>query len=126
MARTHGTRSAYNAGCRCDDCREATRVARARQRAAQSWGPSALVPGNTDTGVAPRPAPGVGVALVGLIALGSGGYALWHGATLEVPEDTDSEALGHSRRRWLFAGTVLVVTGILVLAWVASAGAEAS
>lgn len=26
MTRTHGTRSTYNAGCRCDDCTEATRV----------------------------------------------------------------------------------------------------
>ena len=34
MARTHGTRSAYNAGCRCDLCREAARLARARQREA--------------------------------------------------------------------------------------------
>ncbi len=35
MARTHGTRSAYNAGCRCDACREASRLARARQREAE-------------------------------------------------------------------------------------------
>ncbi len=28
---THGTRSAYNRGCRCDECREATRLARARR-----------------------------------------------------------------------------------------------
>lgn len=31
---THGTRSAYNHGCRCDACREASRLSRARQRAA--------------------------------------------------------------------------------------------
>lgn len=31
---THGTRSAYNQGCRCDECREAARLARARQRSA--------------------------------------------------------------------------------------------
>ena len=35
MARTHGTRSAYNAGCRCGACREASRLARARQRGAK-------------------------------------------------------------------------------------------
>ena len=29
---THGTRSAYNRGCRCEACREASRLARARQR----------------------------------------------------------------------------------------------
>jgi len=29
---THGTKSAYNRGCRCDACREASRQARARQR----------------------------------------------------------------------------------------------
>jgi hypothetical protein len=34
MTVTHGTRSAYNKGCRCEACREASRQARARQRAA--------------------------------------------------------------------------------------------
>ena len=34
MTVTHGTRSAYNRGCRCDYCRQASREARARQRAA--------------------------------------------------------------------------------------------
>jgi hypothetical protein len=34
MTVTHGTRSTYNKGCRCDACREASRLARARQRAA--------------------------------------------------------------------------------------------
>jgi hypothetical protein len=29
---THGTKSAYNRGCRCDACREASRLARSRQR----------------------------------------------------------------------------------------------
>ena len=29
---THGTKSAYNRGCRCDACREASRLARTRQR----------------------------------------------------------------------------------------------
>jgi len=33
MTVTHGTRSSYNRGCRCDACREASRLARARQRA---------------------------------------------------------------------------------------------
>ncbi|GEM_PF-4819088 len=29
---THGTKSSYNRGCRCDACKEASRLARARQR----------------------------------------------------------------------------------------------
>lgn len=37
MARTHGTRSSYNAGCRCAAYREASRLAHARQREADRW-----------------------------------------------------------------------------------------
>jgi hypothetical protein len=33
--RTHGTPSAYNAGCRCEDCKRATRDASRRYRAAK-------------------------------------------------------------------------------------------
>jgi hypothetical protein len=36
MTVTHGTRSTYNKGCRCDACREASRLTRARQRSAAS------------------------------------------------------------------------------------------
>ena len=32
MARTHGTRRAYNADCRCDACRKVLRLATARER----------------------------------------------------------------------------------------------
>lgn len=35
MARTCGTASTYNAGCRCDDCRRASREARRRIRRAK-------------------------------------------------------------------------------------------
>lgn len=36
MARTHGTRSCYNAGCRCEACQSAERERKRRQRAATS------------------------------------------------------------------------------------------
>jgi hypothetical protein len=39
-------------------------------------------------------------------------------------DHTDPEAHAHTRRRWLLAGTALVLTGILVLARAGSAGAE--
>jgi hypothetical protein len=44
MTVTHGTRSAYNRGCRCDACREASRLARAQQRAAAAERTSRTVP----------------------------------------------------------------------------------
>jgi hypothetical protein len=112
MARTHGTRSAYNAGCRCDACREATRVARARQRAGSGWEPSAAVPESADYDVAP---PGLGWALAGVVTVGAGGYALWHGATMDTQEDSDPEAVRRRRKRWLLAGGVLVVFGIVAI-----------
>jgi len=119
MARTHGTRSAYNAGCRCDDCRETARAARARQRAAQVWDPSVFVPEGPDSGVASPPAPGVGLAMTGLAALGVGGYALWHGATNRPEEHPDPEVARRRRRRWILGGLVLVVVGGLALRAVA-------
>ena len=39
MARTHGTRSAYNAGCRCDACRDAEAERGRRRRLALGAGP---------------------------------------------------------------------------------------
>jgi hypothetical protein len=126
MARTHGTRSAYSAGCRCDACREATRVARARQRAGSGWAPVGFVPTNPAHDVALQGHPGVGMALAGVAALCTGGWALWHGATMPTDEDTDPEAVARTRRRWLLAGSALVLAGILVLARAGSAGAEGS
>jgi len=58
MTITHGTRSAYNRGCRCDACREASRMARARQRAAVAQRPAGIgprgVPAYGDTSDPPR------------------------------------------------------------------------
>jgi hypothetical protein len=126
MARTHGTRSAYNAGCRCDACREATRVARARQREVQAWGPSASVPGEGENAVALKGGRGVGLALAGVAALSVGGYALWHGWTLQAPDEANPEEPKCTRRTYLLAGTALVVLGLAALVWVsrASAGAD--
>jgi len=62
----------------------------------------------------------VGIALGAIAALGAGGYALWHGLTLQATEDTDPEAHARSRRRYLLAGTALVLTGLVLLAWVRS------
>ena len=113
MARTHGTRSAYNAGCRCDDCREASRVARARQRAVLeghtgAWDSHAPVA--SDGG-----APGPGLVLAGLLAIGTGGYAVWHGATLPKDETTDLEERRRSMVRWIVGGMILVGLGALAI-----------
>ena len=124
MARTHGTRSAYNAGCRCDDCREATRLSRARQRAGQQWEPSGFVPDTGGEGIAPARRSGMGLALAGVAALGTGGYALWHGWTAQPTDGDDPDAHARSRRRrYLLAGTALVLTGLVLLAWARSAEA---
>jgi hypothetical protein len=120
MARTHGTRSAYNAGCRCDACREARRVARARQREVQAWAPTDSVPGRPDRGVAPATAPGVGLALAGLGALGVGGYAVWHGATLPRDEDTDTDARRRAMVRWILVGVAVLGVGALAVRHAAS------
>lgn len=48
--RTHGLASTYRHGCRCDDCREAHRVAHAAQRAALAARPRAQVPHGTSGG----------------------------------------------------------------------------
>ena len=120
MARTHGTRSAYNAGCRCDACREEARLSRARQRAAQVWDPTGFVPEVSDAGVASPRAPAVGVAMTGLAALGVGGCAVWHGATMRPEEHPDPEVARRSRRRWIMAGLVLLVLGGLALRAVAA------
>jgi hypothetical protein len=78
----------------------------------QGWEPSATVPESADHDVAPA---GVGWAIVGVVTVGAGGYALWHRATLRAQEDRDPKALRRSRKRWLFAGGVLVVFGIVAI-----------
>ena len=83
------------------------------------------MPDLTDYDVAPDGHPGLGLALAGMAAVGTGGYALWHGATMQLPGEEADEAR-RSRRRWLLAGTALVLTGIVVLAWAGSAGTEAT
>ena len=57
------------------------------------------------------------MALAGVAALGVGGYALWHGATLHDSEDADADtdALYRRRRRWIVGGAVLVVVGVLAI-----------
>jgi hypothetical protein len=53
MTRTHGTRSAYNAGCRCTDCK-ATNRNRSRKVRAVRMG--AKLPGTTPAPDSPGPA----------------------------------------------------------------------
>jgi len=100
MARTHGTRSTYNAGCRCDNCRVASRAARARQRAVAS--------GQSE----PSEALGAGWALVGLLGVAGGGYALWHAVTMQRPAEGDVGAFRRTRWRWCVGGAVLVGAGV--------------
>jgi hypothetical protein len=84
MARTHGTRSSYNAGCRCHSCREASRLARARQRATTS-GILSVDPGSS--AFAPDTGSELAWGLIALFAFGAGGLSLWHGATMQTPAD---------------------------------------
>jgi hypothetical protein len=67
MTVTHGTRSAYNKGCRCDGCREASRLARARQRAAAVEPDASLESGIRSRGLWP---------LVVVLAIAGTGSAL--------------------------------------------------
>jgi hypothetical protein len=104
---THGTRSAYNKGCRCDMCREATRVARARQREIAR---TLDTTGSTDLGIAPP--------WVLLASLAGGGvFCLWHGRRIEA-EDAETRA---ARRRWILAGLVLMGAagglGVMIVRW---------
>jgi hypothetical protein len=113
MARTHGTRSSYNAGCRCDDCREASRLARARQRAVterrtSSWGDEGAVAFRTSGGSNGR-------RFAGWLMVGGGLLSLWHGVTLEQSPDVDAEAYRRTRKRWYIAGGVLVAVGGVVV-----------
>jgi hypothetical protein len=95
MARTHGTRSAYNAGCRCDLCREATRLARARQREAArpTRTPSAKDKGATVDGV---------FVALGLVLLIIGGSMWWRAS--HPPEGGAADTLDRARRRRMIGG----------------------
>ena len=95
MARTHGTRSAYNAGCRCDLCREAARLARARQRdAARSTGTSYATPeGATVAG---------GFVVLGLVLLVIGGSLWWRAS--HPPEAGGADEPDRTRRRRIVGG----------------------
>ena len=53
--------------------------------------------------------------LLGLVSLGAGGWALWHGFTIAIDPEANSEAVSRARRRWLVAGAALVVSGFVVL-----------
>ena len=108
MPRTHGTRSAYNAGCRCDGCRAATRMARARQRAAVRG----ATPMDTTAGKSGYEATYPAWGFVGVMMALAGGYAPRRGCTIRIEDTDDSRA---SRRRWLVAGAVLVAGGVVLV-----------
>ena len=75
MTHTHGTRSAYNHGCRCDDCREASRLARARHRAAHRSDDSGVH--DHDNGVTSSAT----LIVLGLALVTAGGATAWHAVT---------------------------------------------
>jgi hypothetical protein len=54
-------------------------------------------------------------AIAGLVTVGAGGYAQLRGATLHAPEKTDPEVVRGWRKRWIAAGAVLVVAGVIVI-----------
>ena len=92
---THGTRSAYNRGCRCETCREATRLARARQREAvrarrDDWDSEADV-----------------ASPWGLVVILGGGavWCLWQAR--QIPKDDDPVHVA-AQRRWILAGFLCV------------------
>ena len=111
MARTHGTRSSYNTGCRCAAYREASRLAHPRQREADRW--KARL--SSDEAVAPFEAIGVPWLTVGVVGFGTGGFTLWKGVTFESNEDVDEDTGRHTRRRWILAGVGLLVFGLFAL-----------
>jgi hypothetical protein len=106
MARAHGTRSAYNAGCRCDACREASRSARARQRdAVRSLG--------HDDGREDATGRGGLLILVALVLLIAGGVNLW-GASDLLTDEESTAGQGHTRRGWIL-GAILTSAGVASL-----------
>ena len=90
--------SAYNRGCRCDDCREAARLARARQRASRST-PTAL-PSTVSEG----PTVSYELLAVGALFGGTGVWTLWRGwKRFSSGEEYSS--------RWFAIGGALCATG---------------
>jgi hypothetical protein len=127
MPRTCGTRSAYNAGCRCDECKEASRSARARQRSADdTWARDPRFPDLSSVeqermGVTSSPGlSGVAGSLLGVGVAGVGGYALWHGLRMQPGPDTAPAAFRRIRRRWCVGGTALVVAGVGIFVYARS------
>ena len=110
MARTHGTRSAYNAGCRCDACREASRLARARQREAERCQLQSPVHENA---VASSEDPAVAWTVVALACFGTGSFALWKGATLQDHRDVNQRH--RDKRKWILAGVGLIAFGLVAI-----------
>ncbi len=113
MARTHGTRSAYNAGCRCDACREASRLARARQREAERCQLGLLV--NEDAVVAPSDGPAFAWVVVALVCFGTGGFALWKGATLQKNHEDVDGSYRRDKRKWMLAGKGFIAFGLVAI-----------
>ena len=91
---THGTRSAYNKGCRCEACREASRLARARQRAAAS---DRAVDAAVGVTMSAR-----WVLVVGLAV--AGGASLSHARRLREAASGSMEPYW----RWILAGAVFL------------------
>jgi hypothetical protein len=100
---THGTRSAYYQGCRCEECRETARLARARQRA-------------TAAGRAGRPRKAQGHlqdrwTLVGVL-VGAGVLSLRQAKRFRIDERT----AGVPAWPWVVAGVVLLTGAGFVVA----------
>ena len=90
---THGTRSSYNRGCRCDVCREAARVARARQRSAAQERHPSPVSAEYDGCISPW------ILIVGLA--GGAGWCFWRSSRIDATQSPEAAA---SRRHWGLAG----------------------
>jgi hypothetical protein len=91
-------------------------VARARQRAAVDT----FSEGTFDGRTAASPETGLGHpwALLGVVAIGTGGFALSHGATMHADDANNPEATRRTRRHWYVAGIALLIVGIVALAQV--------
>jgi hypothetical protein len=98
---THGTRSAYNHGCRCDACGEAARLARARQRAVH----------RADIGHPPEVDDYVrlGTGPITVIALAAGGVLVWRARNLRRQDEQPHAGL-------LLGGVALLVAGLILAA----------
>jgi hypothetical protein len=108
MTITHGTRSTYNKGCRCEACREASRQARARQRAAAAKPP-------VKTERSPSMAePWVFVGI--LVAAGAG--SLWHAKGLRNAAESSDVLVWP----WVLTGFALLAVAAGVAVWTVRTG----